>query len=401
MTGSYHRFRRVIGAVLLVTFLGLPFLRIDGQSAFRFDVPTLHLLFFGARIGLADFFVILVALIFLAFFTLFMTTMFGRIWCGWLCPQTVILDATGIMEDVRHRRLTGKIAFSLVAVAVSGVIAAALIGYFVDPAEVIGILPAGGPAAKIIAWSWISMTVLLYLDLTVVRRRFCATVCPYARMQGVLFDDRTLLVAFDAARARECMECKACVRACPVGIDIRKGTQAACIHCAECVDACTGKMAGKGSSLIDYSFGLPGTPRPRSRVFPYLSGGLTFLALLFLMYLIGSKVPFDLGVRMLYTSGPVVQSDGSVSNRYELSLRNKTEKDLNMKLSVTAASGTGRISPSSLTLPADGNVARVQAVITVLDAGSLQDRKVTLTVIVPEDGTSLSQEVHFMMPKQE
>ena len=402
MTGKYHRLRRVSGAVLLMVLVGLPFLRVNGESAFRFDVPTLRLLFFGAQIGMADFFIILVALIFVTLFTLFVTTLFGRLWCGWLCPQTVLLDATDLIEKVRHRGPAVRVALSAAGIAASGVIAAALIGYFVAPAEIPGLLRSGGTAAKIIAWSWISMTVLLYLDLTLLRRNFCATVCPYAKLQGVLFDDSTLLVAFDATRSKECMECKACVRACPVGIDIRKGPQSACIHCAECVDACSERMAaGKRKSLIDYSFGVPGIQRTGSRVFPYLSGGLTFLALLLLVFLIGSKSPFDLGVLLLYSAEPVLQADGSASNVYELALRNKTGTDLKLELRVAAAFGKSRISPSSLTIPADGSVTRIRAVITLVDAaGSRRDQKVTISARSPEYGKLIAQEVYFIMPKQ-
>jgi polyferredoxin len=114
MIMGYHRIRRAVGAMLLLLLVGLPFLRVNGESALRFDVPTLRFLFFGTQTGMADSFIILIALIFITFFILFVTTLFGRVWCGWFCPQTVLCDATGFMEKARSR---GFVARSLAVLA--------------------------------------------------------------------------------------------------------------------------------------------------------------------------------------------------------------------------------------------------------------------------------------------
>ena len=104
---------------------------------------------------------------------------------------------------------------------------------------------------------------ILFLDLGFVRGRFCATTCPYAKLQGVLFDRSTLVVAYDERRDAECIDCLACVRVCPTGIDIRDGLQAECIACAQCVDACAPILAKFGRpTLVDYFWGAPGG-RPR------------------------------------------------------------------------------------------------------------------------------------------
>ncbi len=224
MTRKFHRLRRLTGAVLLLILIGLPFLRVDGESAFRFDIPSLRLLFFGTEIWMADFFIILIAVIFLTFLTLFTTTVFGRMWCGWLCPQTVLVDATAFVETARTAGACAPEPLPPRAgMVVSAVIAASLIGYFVSPYDLPSTAPgrrsSGEDRGRLLA----ALTVILFLDLIALRRRFCATACPYAKLQSVLFDDRTLAVAFDPDALEECMRCGACVKACPVGIDIRKG----------------------------------------------------------------------------------------------------------------------------------------------------------------------------------
>ncbi|HYA88950.1 MAG TPA: 4Fe-4S dicluster domain-containing protein [Nitrospirota bacterium] len=237
MIRTFHGFRRLTDALLLIILIGLPFVRLNGESALRFDVPTLRLLFFGTGIWMQDFFIVLVAVIFLTFFILFVTTILGRVWCGWLCPQTVLMDVTTFMEAFKKQGYPGLIAAAFAGLAASAALSASFISYFVSPYDLPLILRTGGPSATIVVWSWAVIAVVLYLDLIALRRGFCAAACPYAKMQGVLFDDRTLMVAFDSARTEECRECLACVKVCPLGIDIRKGTQMACIHCAECVDA--------------------------------------------------------------------------------------------------------------------------------------------------------------------
>ncbi|HUJ19395.1 MAG TPA: 4Fe-4S dicluster domain-containing protein [Nitrospirota bacterium] len=399
MTRKYHRLRRITGAILLLALIGIPFVRVHEQSAFRFDIPTLRLLFFGAEIGMADFFIVLIALIFLTFFILFTTTLFGRIWCGWLCPQTVLVDVT---DTAAGKRGPGaRTAAAALALAVSGVVAASLIFYFVSPYDLPGMLTIGGTASHIITGSWIALTVLLFLDLTLLRRTFCATVCPYAKLQSVLFDDRTLIVAFDPNRSDECRECKACVRDCPVGIDIREGSQIECIHCAECVDACIGRMAIRGRrSLISYMFGVPGLRRTGLRINLLITGVISLVSLVFLVSLAVSRMPFDMNVRLNFAAGQQKQADGSVTNVYELSFRNLAGRDQFLALSVTAPGISAAITPSMVSLKKSSDVLRVPIVARVKGVPeSVQNVVLAITATSSRDNRSMTRSVTFLMPQ--
>jgi len=396
MIKKYHITRRLSGAVLITILIGLPFLRVHGESAFRFDIPSLRLLFFGTEIWMADFFIILVAVIFLTFLTLFTTTVLGRVWCGWLCPQTVLVDATQFMETSRTASLAGLVLCAVIALS--------LIGYFVSPYDLPALFRAGGTPARIVAVSWVALAVILFLDLVALRRSFCSTVCPYAKLQGVLFDDRTLVVAFDTRRSEECMQCAACVKACPMGIDIRKGLQSACIHCAECVDACAARMApGNRKPLVNYSFGLPGGRGPGVRMNPVITGSATVISFAFLLYLSTSRLPFDMNVRLNYADRPAMQQEGSVTNSYVLSLRNMTKSDLELDMTAASPAGAVHVEPDTILLRRGPDITKVPVLVTLNDKSGPRQGPVRITISLRsrQDNKTLTKPIYFMMPKKQ
>ncbi len=400
MIRTFHAYRRLIGALLVAILVGLPFLRVGGESALRFDVPTLRLLFFGTAISMQDFFIVLIAVIFLTFFILFATTVFGRVWCGWLCPQTVLMDFTGFMENTGRRSYPARAGVFATMLLASAVISASFIGYFVSPYDIPRLLGTGGASARIVAWSWAVLTALAALDAVLLRRKFCASVCPYAKMQSVLFDDRTLVIAFDRARADECRECLACVRACPVSIDIREGLQSACIHCAECVDACARQMSNQDRRpLIRYMFGL-GTKRSGIRINPLLIGCLAAVSFVFLMYLAFSRTAFDMQVRLNYTGDPSFQADGTVRSEYVITLRNSSSVDLIFDLRASSPAGPVFVSPAVLKLDRNTDSAAEPVLITLRPAARPGQHSVivTLTLHARQLGKSIARPVYFMLP---
>ena len=401
MIRKFHALRRLSGAFLLIALFGIPFLKVRGESALRFDVPSLRLYFFGTTIWMQDFFIILIAVISLTFLILFATTVFGRVWCGWLCPQTVLVDATTFMDAARRRGYAAWAAAYGAGLCVSAVISAGLIGYFVSPYDLPAVLGAGGTPVTVITGAWVVLTVVLFLDLVALRRGFCATVCPYAKMQGVLFDDRTLLVAFDTRRSEECMHCDACVTSCPVGIDIRKGSQMACIHCAECVDACTEKMSRrKKASLVRYLFGIPGRRGSGVRINPLLSGVLTAISFVFLLYLAVTRLPFDMNVHLTHVEEPAILSDNGVTNAYVLSLRNMGATDLELDLHASASAGAARVSPDSIALKKGTGITSVPISIALQGAAKLKQNTVlvVLTLRSKHLDKSIEKRVTVILP---
>lgn len=313
-------------AVMIV----LPFLRARGESALRFDVPTLKLYFFGSVVWVSEaYFFLLVFLLFAVGIMLF-TVLYGRIWCGWMCPQTVLSDFSRSIERISawfsgHRLPRAVISHALLALF-SVIVAVDHIAYFVSPYDLLAdvLSRSVGPWTF---WSWIFFSSLIYLNLAFVRQRFCASVCPYARFQSAFFDQSSLTIAFDASRSDECMGCEACVRACPTGIDIRKGLQVECINCAECIDSCSIQRGryGKGS-LVDYTKGSgvhekPAGTQPRVLLLSLL---FSVIAVLFL-YQIYIRVPVDFWViRDERQSYHQIGASGNMLNAYSLLIENRS-----------------------------------------------------------------------------
>ena len=224
--------RRIVALLGGTSALLLPFLRIRGRSAARFDLPSLSLHLFGAVVPIDEFYLVLLGALFLVSLTLWVTVVFGRLWCGWLCPQTVIGEIGEWIASALPRRFraAGKTAALL---PFSALVSLSLLWYFVPPVEATRNLFRSATLLGFFLAQW----GVIYAMAAIVGPRFCKTVCPYAMLQNVLADRETLAVAYDPARA-ECLRCDRCARVCPVGIDIRTGGQRECIACAECIDAC-------------------------------------------------------------------------------------------------------------------------------------------------------------------
>jgi cytochrome c oxidase accessory protein FixG len=356
-SGSIQRYRRAVGAAQAILFLGLPFASVGGQSALRFDVPSLTLQLFGAGVGIDELFVTLPALVFLTLLLLLVTVALGRIWCGWSCPQTVLGDLTRLVQPwpgrvARPWRRAGGIALTALVSLVAG---AATVWYFVPPREFLADLAVGrlGPVA---AGAWVILSLVLFLDLALVRGRFCATACPYARLQGVLYDAQTLTVAYDQGRDQDCIDCGACVRCCPTGIDIRDGAQMECIACAECIDACRPIMLKlkRKTDLIGYFFGEPG--RARRLVRP-ATVGLLLATLLGLGATVAAAhavagTALDLAVVPDSGFAPRLAPGGRSLMAYVVSLENRSRSTVTVRFTLVAEGLEISLRPASLVLEA-------------------------------------------------
>lgn len=224
--------RRIVALLAGAAVLLLPFLRVRGRGAVRFDLPTLSLHFFGAVVPIDEFHLVLWGALFLVALTLLVTVVFGRLWCGWLCPQTVIGEIGEWVSSALPPRLrsAGK---TLVLLPFSAVVSLSLLWYFVPPVEA----TRGLFRSPVLLGFFLAQWGAIFAMVAVVGTRFCRTACPYAMLQNVLADRETLAVAYDAGGA-VCFRCDRCIKACPVGIDIRKGARRECVACAACIDAC-------------------------------------------------------------------------------------------------------------------------------------------------------------------
>lgn len=362
--------------------IGLPFLRVGGESALRFDIPSLRLLFFGRALFIEDFFLFLLALLMFVMIFLFLTILLGRVWCGWFCPQSAIIEfQTMFRGALRRLRLPDSLAnigFHAFAIALSMLVSATLIWYFLPPPEMLKTLLSGSPLVR---GFWIGQAMLVYLMAAIWGRTVCRYACPYARMQGAMFDKSTLRIEFDENRRDECLNCGLCARVCPTGIDIRDGLQTGCIACAECVDSCRDMTGRRGvAPLVRYSFGEKRFVRPQIVI-----SGMAVAAFAALFGVLAYGGPgFDMTVSR--TPGPLFATapDGSIINHYRIGIRNKTGVEQEFRLSIAdgdglalAGNSVAQVGPNSfntlqaaVVCPAPCRVQASSQVVFALDGGA-------------------------------
>ena len=264
---GYHRLRKRVHFACFLIFLLLPFFNVV-----RFDIPRQRFYFAGYELWINEFGIIFFAMMFLMFVIIASSVLYGRVYCGYMCPQMIFSEAsTGLQSWLKRkvnkrfsrlpavrRSLIASSTFYAIAGAASIVLAFIFISYFVEPRDlwnrlrILDLQTAGGIAGA-------TVTLITFLDFTLVRQKFCTSVCPYGYLQGLLGDKNTLLVHY-RDEERECIQCKKCVRVCEMGIDIRDSPlQIECIHCGECIDACVDIMARFGrEGLIHYTWGESG-----------------------------------------------------------------------------------------------------------------------------------------------
>jgi cytochrome c oxidase accessory protein FixG len=336
--------RKLVQWFTSLILLVLPFVTVGGESLFRLDAASRTLLFFGASLRIEEFYLFLLAVLVLLFIFLFITMVFGRVWCGWFCPQTTITDLAEWLDRTADRVLPGRLLPLLVKqfgyLLISFIVAANLVWYFIPPPEFYFRLMAGnlGMVAGIALGT---VFLLLYGDLILVGRVFCKTVCPYGRIQLLTMDRNTLTLEFDPSLKHDCISCGSCERVCPMGIDIKAGLQIECINCGRCLDACREIMAKRSKAgLIHYTFGsvAEGGGRPingRS----LLLGGMVFLLSALLAAGIVTRTEATIKVQRGAGGEVRLMADGSVVNFYTAYLENRSTRPAKFTLDVAPESG--------------------------------------------------------------
>ena len=275
--GRFTTLRRWTFLALHLILLVTPWIRVGGHPLLLIDIPARQVFLFGAIFTASDSFFLLLILLFAAFALFFFTSLWGRLWCGYACPQTVFLETwirpleIWIEGDRAQRKRRDGQGWSFDRVwrkAAKWVAFLAVSSSWPRPSSASSSRPGScGPGTSgSLAYSFVLVfTALWYLDFTWFREQFCNFLCPYARFQSALTDDETLLIGYDPARGEprggkeaaadgRCIACNKCVVVCPQGIDIRDGFQLECIQCARCIDACVSVMDKLGHrTLVEYT----------------------------------------------------------------------------------------------------------------------------------------------------
>lgn len=366
--GKYYNLRTYFTWFYLIVFFAVPFIKYNGEPLFLFNVPEKKFILFGSIFWAQDFFIFgLGMLIFIVFIALF-TVVFGRLFCGWACPQTIFMEMIfrkieyWIDGDANYQKALKKAPWNadkikkrvlkfLAFYSVSFVICVTLLSYVISIDNVFSILKdINGNLGSLIGL--VLFTTVFFFVYWWFREQVCLIVCPYGRMQGVLLDKNSIVVAYDYVRGEDrhkfkknevrtggdCIDCNLCVKVCPTGIDIRNGTQLECVSCTACIDACDHMMESVGleKGLIRYDsengiknkvkLAFTNRMKAYSAVLLVLIGIETTLLV--------TRSDFDATILrakgMLYQEQP----NNQLSNLFTIKLVNKTREELPVDLKV-------------------------------------------------------------------
>ena len=335
--GIWKNRRQIVYWILISVYLIIPWIYFQGKPILLLNIFTREFTFFGYTHYGVDPILIFLVVASAFFFIAFVTTLFGRVWCGWACPQTVFiqtifskletliegkartrksLDASPWNGEKVLKKSVKWILFTLVSLHISHT----FMGYFVGPRELLEMSLKNPQENLALFITMLIFTSVILLDFGWFREQFCIIACPYGRMQSVIMDQNSLVIAYDNSRGEprrgnvprdqegDCINCYACVKVCPTGIDIRRGTQLECIACTQCIDACDEIMdkLARPKGLIKYSSenALKGIKQNKINVRPILylcicllllTGFFTFLSKssnFSFVFMRGSDVPF-------------------------------------------------------------------------------------------------------------
>lgn len=417
--GFFYNVRTFLSIFYFIVFFGLPFVKVDGRPLFLFNIPNAKFILFGKIFWPQDFFIFGITMITFVFFIILFTAAFGRLFCGWACPQTNFMEMMfrkvefWVLGDAPAQRQLKEAHWNAVKIAkvslkhllfyaLSFIIANFFLAYIIGVDDLYKIITEPVLLHVVGFSSLLIFSAVFYAVYAFFREQACTVVCPYGRLQSVLLDRNSMIVAYDYKRGEprghvknhenigDCIDCHQCVKVCPTGIDIRDGVQMECVGCTACIDACDHVMdkLNKPHGLIRYASEnaiANGEPlRYTNRMKVYTALCLLLLTLLTALLLTRK----DIDATIIRTAGMLYQERGadSITNLYSVKMINKTSKDVFLQVLVSGkiAGRIEMIGASLLHVKKEAQGAGTFFI--VLPKRVIRNRKTELSISLLEDG---------------
>lgn len=434
--GDYYNKRTIVSIVLLAILFINPFISVGGHPLFLFNILDRTFIIFGVLFYPQDFHLFAMAFLAFVFFIVLFTSIFGRVWCGWACPQTIFMemvfrkieywiDGGATEQKILDRQAMNPTKFKKRALKftifylISFVIANLLLAYVVGIKTLSGLITEGPIANSGLFISVISFSIVFFSIFTWFREQACIYVCPYGRLQSVLLDENSIVVAYDHKRgekrekfkkkqsedAGDCIDCYKCVQVCPTGIDIRNGTQLECVNCTACMDACDAVMTqiGRPTQLIKYASidqiekGTEFKITPRIMVYT----GILIALLATLVYLLSVRT--DVEATILRAKGALytVDTKGDYSNLFTMRITNKTYNDVKFDLKTNKYNGTFQIIGGQEQMVKAGEMYEATFILTIPKAEITQEKNNIKILVLGSNGEIIDeQQTIFMGPEK-
>ncbi len=414
--GKFYRWRNILGLFLLAFLFVGPFIRIGGEPLLMINIMERRFVLFGQTFWPQDIHLFVLAFITLIIFIALFTVVFGRLFCGWVCPQTIFMELVfrrieyWIEGDRNHqialnkapwdaKKIGKKTAKHAIFLFISLLISHTFLAYIIGTDALFDVITKS-PAENLGGFiALMVFTAAFYGVFAFLREQVCTTICPYGRLQGVLLDKDSIVIAYDRVRGEErssfrkgedraavgkgdCIDCNACVVVCPTGIDIRNGTQLECVNCTACIDACDHIMdrIEKPRGLIRYASENEVAENIPFRVTMRMKAYSAVLVLLIgiMITLIATRT--DVEATVLRTPGTLFQrmDDGRISNLYQYRLVNKTSRDMPIRLELLDHNGEVKLAGRDIVLH-KASLSEGQMFI-ILDKSQVQGTKTKLRV---------------------
>jgi cytochrome c oxidase accessory protein FixG len=420
--GKFYMARTIISGFYLTLFFSLPFVEVHGRPFFLFNILERKFIFFGVTFWPQDFFIFGIGMLTFILFVVLFTVVYGRVFCGWACPQTIFMEMIfrrieyWIEGDASHQKILDQTPYNIEKIVKKGVkhsvffllaflIANTFLSYIIGVNNLFKIIRE--PLSQHIGGfiSLLLFTGVFYAVYAWFREQVCLIVCPYGRLQAVMTDKNSLLVAYDYIRGEprekfkkmdtkshgDCIDCFHCVKVCPMGIDIRNGTQLECTNCTACIDSCDQIMnkVGKPTGLIRFASEKGIAEKEK---FKFSSRAKSYTAILIL--LVGFLIALlttrnDIAVTVLRTPGLLFQNQGkdSVSNLYNIKILNKTLESIPVELRMESGIGKIKLVGKPLRLMPDSKTE--SEFFIILPKTAIQQRKTILIVEMYSKGKKL------------